>query len=145
MSIKEERSMILTMIAEGKITAEEGDRLLQALEQSEQNKHESMKRKKLGGIPGVPPIPSLPSLPRVPSVPRIFSGTERDQYGNLVASVRDGYHDPLGITEEYVKEFEEVGYSDLDYDEFHQFRIHGITPLYIEGLTELGLEGLGVS
>jgi len=143
MSIKEERNMILTMIAEGKISAEEGDLLLQALEQSERNIEEGMKRQKTSRIPG---IPSIPSIPAIPAVPRIFSNVARNvahnTVGNLAAGIRAGFpvHDALGITEDFIEEFEDVGYGNLSYDEFYQFRIHGITPLFIEELEELGLQ-----
>ena len=55
MAINEERMKILKMVAEGKITAEEADQLLEALEESE--------RTSGGGRPGVPPVPPAPEPP----------------------------------------------------------------------------------
>ncbi|MEJ5313512.1 MULTISPECIES: SHOCT-like domain-containing protein [Anaerolinea] len=55
MATNEERMKILKMVAEGKITAEEADQLLEALEESE--------RTSGGGRPGVPPVPPAPEPP----------------------------------------------------------------------------------
>ncbi len=55
MATNEERMKILKMVAEGKITAEEADQLLEALEESE--------RVSSGGRPGVPPVPPAPEPP----------------------------------------------------------------------------------
>ncbi len=69
MTIKEERTMILTMIAEGKITAEEGDKLLQALEKSEENIQAAASKSAAGcGVPGAPGVPGVPRVPGVPGV-----------------------------------------------------------------------------
>ena len=54
MTIKEERNMILTMIAEGKISAEEGDLLLQALEQSERNIEEELRKQRISTTTKIP-------------------------------------------------------------------------------------------
>lgn len=58
MATNEERMKILKMVAEGKITAEEADQLLEALEESE----------RVPGVPrpGIPPMPSAPEMPPAP-------------------------------------------------------------------------------
>lgn len=58
MATNEERMKILKMVAEGKITAEEADQLLEALEESERVPGASR--------PGVPPMPSAPEMPPAP-------------------------------------------------------------------------------
>lgn len=58
MATNEERMKILKMVAEGKITAEEADQLLEALEESERVPGTSR--------PGIPPMPSAPEMPPAP-------------------------------------------------------------------------------
>lgn len=58
MATNEERMKILKMVAEGKITAEEADQLLEALEESERLPGASR--------PGIPPMPSAPEMPPAP-------------------------------------------------------------------------------
>ncbi|BAJ62707.1 MULTISPECIES: SHOCT-like domain-containing protein [Anaerolinea] len=58
MATNEERMKILKMVAEGKITAEEADQLLEALEESERVPGASR--------PGIPPMPSAPEMPPAP-------------------------------------------------------------------------------
>lgn len=58
MATNEERMKILKMVAEGKITAEEADQLLEALEESERVPGASR--------PGIPPVPSAPEMPPAP-------------------------------------------------------------------------------
>ncbi|MFZ1396006.1 MAG: hypothetical protein WAS33_03865, partial [Candidatus Promineifilaceae bacterium] len=62
--MNEERKMILTMLAEGKISAEEANTLLEALDVSEAKPTPSKLR-----MPSLPPLPSLPSLPSLPPKP----------------------------------------------------------------------------
>ena len=61
MEFEKERLMILNMIAEGRITAEEGEQLFQALDAS--LARDEIPIEELPDVPEEPPIPPVPPMP----------------------------------------------------------------------------------
>ena len=41
-----------------------------------------------------------------------------------------------GVTPQYVKEIQTLGYKDIDADALVAFRVHGVTPAYIRSINE---------
>ena len=113
MTIKEERNMVLEMLADGKITVEESEKLLQALEESQPKP----KRKRgLRAIRSLPALPSVRAIPAIPAIPDIY-GAQGD--------------------ERFLEMLDDLGYEDITREEYHQIRIHGITPRYIKDMIDV--------
>ena len=74
MDLSQERSLILEMIAEGKITVDDGEELIQALNASVNKKNTSF----MDGFPLAPeiePAAPIPAIPAIPSIPTGLTGT----------------------------------------------------------------------
>jgi len=150
MNGQKERLMVLDMLAEGKITAEEAEQLFKAMEEV---KEEPV----LAGPELVPPLShlshlaSLSPIPPVPPVPPLpgNSASARD----LVAALKEADIDHVTLsdlqeiqahklTAEYIREMLALGVSPDGLGEWIHLRIHDITPRYVRELRDMGVSGL---
>ena len=67
----QERNQVLKMIEDGRISPEEGLKLLQALEQDKEigENPQALQASSVGQAESVPPIPPVPPVPPIPPVP----------------------------------------------------------------------------
>ncbi|MCJ7702933.1 MAG: hypothetical protein MUO62_15225, partial [Anaerolineales bacterium] len=132
MDLNKERTMVLEMIAEGKITVDEGEELIKALNASARKGGQVEPRwNEIPAVPAMPAIPSIPSLPAIPALPAIPSmgrvppmppmGRGIDSYTDLAAELR-----AAGITKLTVSDLQEL----VD---------HRVTPAYVREMIALGL------
>ena len=91
MDLSKERLMVLNMIAEGKINAEQGEQLFQALDASVLEEQTLS----TGEIPLVPPVPPIPPIPPEPP----FPGASRLNVAALAAALREAGIDRLTISD----------------------------------------------
>ena len=42
----------------------------------------------------------------------------------------------------FIREMEQLGYTDLSPNRLEQFRIHGVTPEFVEAMAEVGYDGI---
>jgi hypothetical protein len=143
MNGEKERLMILDMIAEGKITAEEAEELLRAMEIIEEPAPTS---------PGmVPPLSHLSQLTSLSAIPS--SGPTRSQ--DLAAALKEAGIDHVTlsdvqelqsnrITAEYIREMFALGLRPDGLSEWIDLRNHGVTPRYVRELREMGITGFDV-
>ena len=159
-----ERAKILQMVAEGELTVEEADQLLDAIAEH----RGAPARAPQAPVPPRPPVPPVPPVPPLPPQPgEVWTGVEirrgaldaaraaldaRVALGGRRARVirrRTGERarsnptfDQLiqlsihGVDPGFVKQVREAGLEDLTFDEVIQLGIHGISPDYIKELTE---------
>jgi hypothetical protein len=89
----QERNQVLKMIEEGRISPEEGLKLLQALEQDKQIEQVSQVGQTVqdGQIPPVPPIPPIPPIPPVDKVDVVQPVVERSgmEVDPRITSIKD--------------------------------------------------------
>ena len=107
MDLTKERSLILEMIADGKITVDEGEELLQALNASTRKNpsgsyaNPAQQGFETGSVPPVPPVPAIPAMPAMPPMPTVpavppmpdlgfFGGRASVDTKELAAALKDG-------------------------------------------------------
>lgn len=129
--MNEERTHVLQMLANGKISVDEAQALLGALEK--------------GGKPNEASVESEP-------VPRRHSHRASRRWRRK----RRRHREPEdlidqvlelrihGIDGRFIAEMKESGLGDLTRDDLVALKIHGISPAYIDGLRQAGLEDISV-
>jgi len=126
MTLKEERRMILNMVKENTISVEEGERLFDALEASEPKKTAKYLKADVlsrGGVRLATSLPSLPSLPPLPPLqPRRASHVYRRE-----------------TAQEIIDKYEDLGFLNLDTEEYKELLRNNVTPNYIREIQEAGL------
>ncbi|MCP5094143.1 MAG: DUF2089 domain-containing protein, partial [Chloroflexi bacterium] len=116
----DERRMILEMLSNGKITADEASKLFDALTVSD-----AKAKVKETAVPKIPQMPRF--VPPVPPVPPVH------------------HHDPRYITPAYAEAIAQAGLPDLDKDQLWQLQIHHVTANYVRQLLALGLPDLDIN
>ena len=144
MNGQKERLMVLDMIAEGKISAEEAEQLFKAMEVTEADPA-------LESQEFVPPT-NL-SQPGFLSIPPSISG--RPSHRDLIGALKEAGIDQVTLsdmqdlqahklTAEYVREIRALGLEPDGLGEWINLRIHDITPRYVRDLREMGITDLDV-
>src|SRR5215216_4266375 len=138
MNGEKERLLILDMIAEGKITADEAEELFKAMDVTEEM--------------AVTYPPTLAS-PLSPLSPSPSSGTPASK--DLIAALKEAGIDRVTlsdmqelyshkITAEYIREILALGVKPDGLGEWIDLRNHGITPRYVRELRDMGVTGFDV-
>jgi len=117
--MSEERQKVLEMLAEGRLTPEQADRLLEALG--------SLGR----GAPR--PQPELRPSGADDRQGRFLSGLSADQL------IKMRQH---GVNPAFIQEMRDLGFTDLSVDQLVKLRIHGVNAEFLQGMRELGFEAL---
>lgn len=149
-----EQIKILEMVAEGRITAEEGEKLLEAMSEPAPSMQEKIRVKHedeadlgdyledLGD--------HLKDLPEVAMAlsGRIARGARRHRvrrmrvsprHGDTVVEGNPGFDHLVklgmyGISSTFLKELKEAGLKDLTFDEIIQFGMYGVSPSYAKDM-----------
>jgi hypothetical protein len=140
MNGQKERLMVLDMIAEGKITAEEAEQLFRAMEVIEDEPAS-------GSEELVSPLSHLSQLASLSTPP---SGTGRSSSKDLIAALKEAGVDQVTLsdvqelqsnrlTAEYVREMLGLGLEPDGLSEWMDLRAHDITPRYVRELREMGV------
>ena len=133
MNGQKERLMVLDMIAEGKITAEEAEALFKAMEDT--------------GEPSVAYPPEMVAPPP--------SNGGRSSSKDLIAALKEARVDQVTLsdmqelqghrlTAEYIREIRSLGLEPDGLEEWFNLRDHDITPRYVRDLREMGITGFDV-
>ena len=157
--MNDQRTHVLQMLANGKITVDEAESLLTALEEGNQRQQPFPFP---AGAPSHPPRPPQPPAPPQPlrGAPRPRRERSSDDLIDQVLSLRIhgidakfiaamkelGFHDITidewialknhGVTAEFVEEMRAVGFEKLNPDELLQLRIHGVDAAFVEAMRE---------
>ena len=140
MNGQKERLMVLDMIAEGKITAEEAEQLFRAMEVPEE-------------VPAAASselMPPLSHLSQLENLSAASSVAGRSTSKELVAALKEAGigHVTLSdvqelesnkLTAEYVREILALGLRPDGISEWLDLRAHDITPRYVRELREMGI------
>jgi hypothetical protein len=113
--MSEERQKVLEMLAEGRLTPEQADRLLEALGTAGQGAQR----------PQPEPRPGRTDNPQQ----RFLSGLTADQL------IKMRQH---GVNPDFIQEIRGLGFTDLNVDQLIKMRIHGVGPDFIEEMRGLG-------
>jgi hypothetical protein len=143
MNGQKERLMVLDMIAEGKITAEEAEQLFKAMEVPEEEP--------ASDSPDL--VPPLSHLSHLTSLSTPSSG--RSSSRELIAALKEAGIDQVTLsdvqelqsnklTAEYVREMLALGLEPDGLSEWIELRDHNITPRYVRELREIGVTNLNV-
>ena len=146
MNGEKERLMILDMIAEGKITAEEAEELFKAMEVTPE----------LSGSNAAGLASPLSQLSRLEELSPISPPNGTTPSKDLVAALKEAGIDHVTlsdvqelhghrITAEYVREIRALGLQPDGLSEWIDLRNHGVTPRYVRELREMGITGLSGS
>src|SRR5688572_1805813 len=145
MNGQKERLMILDMIAEGKITAEEAEELFKAMEVLEEEPASDSPEL-------VSPLSHLSHLTALSNPPSISS---RSSSKDLIAALKEADIDQVTLsdvqelqahklTAEYVREMLALGVEPDGLGEWINLRVHDITPRYVRELRDMGMTDLDV-
>ena len=145
MNGQKERLMVLDMIAEGKITAEEAEQLFKAMEESGDQS--------ASGAPE--PVAPLSDLSHAPSFSASSSISGRSSSKDLIAALKEAGVDQVTLsdmqelqahklTAEYVREIRALGLEPDGLGEWINLRAHDITPRYVRDLRDMGITDLDV-
>jgi len=145
MNGQKERLMVLDMIAEGKITAEEAEQLFKAMEVVEDES--------ASDTPDL--VPPLSHLAHLTSLPGSSPGEGRSSARDLIAALKEANIDQVTLsdvqelqsqrlTAEYVREMLGLGLEPDGLSEWIDLRAHNITPRYVRELRDLGVTDLDV-
>jgi len=145
MNGQKERLMVLDMIAEGKITAEEAEQLFKAMEESGD---ESASDAPELGAP-------LSDLSYLPSFSASTSIGGRSSSKDVVAALKEAGIDQATlsdiqelqshkVTAEYIREIRALGLEPDGLGEWINLRAHDITPRYVRDLRDMGITDLDV-
>jgi hypothetical protein len=157
MEFEKERLMILNMIAEGRITAEEGEQLFRALDASEAK--DEIPSEELtdvpdeSALPPVPPVPPIPSLDPVPPVPPVHAVPHVAPVPHIAAIPHVAPVPPIPAvfpqqrqgSASLVAALREAGIDRLTLSDVQEMQIHNITPEYIREMTTLGIHPANLS
>src|SRR5690242_7825865 len=146
MNGQKERLMVLDMIAEGKITAEEAEQLFKAMEVIEDEATSDSPQL-------VPPLSHLSQLTSLSASP---STGGRSSAKDLIAALKEAHIDQVTLsdvqelqahklTAEYVREMRALGIEPDGLGEWIDLRVHDITPRYVRDLRDMGVTDLDVS
>ncbi|HEX5808638.1 MAG TPA: hypothetical protein VFY25_08220, partial [Anaerolineales bacterium] len=144
MNGQKERLMVLDMIAEGKITAEEAEQLFKAMEVIEEEPAADSEEL-------VAPLSHLSQLASLSPITPSGSSRARD----LVAALKEAGIDHVTLsdvqelqsqklTAEYVREILALGLRPDGLSEWMELRAHNITPRYVRELRDIGIADLDV-
>jgi len=144
MNGQKERLMVLDMIAEGKITAEEAEELFKAMDATEEPASDSPEL-----------VSSLSHLSQLSSLANPPSMTGRSSSKDLIAALKEANIDQVTLsdvqelqahklTAEYVREMLALGVEPDGLGEWISLRIHNITPRYVRELRDMGMKSLDV-
>ena len=126
--------MVLDMIAEGKITAEEAEQIFKAMEVPEEEQTSHPPETEL-----VPPLSHLSHLASLSTSP---SATGRSSSRELIAALKEAGIDQVTLsdvqelqseklTAEYIREMLALGLEPDGLSEWIELRTHDITPRYV--------------
>ena len=143
--MNEERQRILQMLADGKITPEQADQLLDALgsdeparsdEWSAPRQESRRPRERRRGDPTLR-ILAKASMHGVTS--DYIAEMRAAGYGDLTLEqlISMRIH---GVTSDFVRQMQQAGYSDLSAEDLIQLRISGVTPDYLREMRGLVVE-----
>jgi bla regulator protein blaR1 len=120
--MSEERQKVLEMLAEGRLTPEQADRLLEALGTAGQ------------GAPRPQPEPRQNPQGDQPR------GPEHRQHGFLAGLTADQLIEMRqhGVNPAFVQEIRSLGFRDISVDQLIELRDHGVTPDFIQGMRRMG-------
>src|SRR5688572_25555640 len=147
MNGQKERLMVLDMIAEGKITAEEAEQLFKAMEVIEEEP--------ASDSPEVALVPPLSHLSHLSDLSVQSPITSRPSAKELIAALKEADIDQMTLsdvqelqahrlTAEYIREMLSLGVKPDDLNEWIALREHGITPRYVRELHTMGVTNLAV-
>src|SRR6187549_850597 len=132
MNGEKERLMILDMIAEGKITAEEAEELFKAMEVPDE-----------GTVPDSPElVPPLSHLSQLTTLSAIPPSNSSSRSRDLTAALKEAGIDHVTlsdvqelqsnrITAEYIREMLALGLRPDGLSEWMDLRNHDVTPRYV--------------
>src|SRR5512140_1893219 len=145
MNGQKERLMVLDMIAEGKITAEEAEQLFKAMDTVDEGSASDSPAL-------VPPLSHLSHLSALS--PQSFAG-KAPAKDELVAALKEADIDHVTLsdvqemqahklTAEYIREMLALGVEPDGLGEWINLRENDITPRYVRELRDLGVDDLDV-
>jgi hypothetical protein len=120
--MSEESTRVLTMLAEGKLTVEQANQLIEALGEERRSTAEPWRSQ------GSQPAQARPVKSRAAS-----KQLKPDQLIEMKIH---------GLNPELVREMREVGYGDLSAGQLMEFSIHGVRPEFVREMREIGYTDL---
>lgn len=160
-----ERSQILGLLAEGAITVEQAEELLDAV--GEVSLHETGTARAAAPLAPMPPAPPAPPIPLAPPTTPVPPVPPAPPVPPLPVQERARVHlsrgrpesrgvgrklnfDELiqltvhGIGPEFLREVRDAGLTDLTVDEVATLGIHGVRPAWIKEMRDAGFDDLTV-
>jgi hypothetical protein len=137
--MNDERTHVLQMLANGKITVDEAEALLTALETGDQSQQPFTFPAGVHPQPPQPPRPPQPPVPPQPwrGAPRPRRERSGDDLIDQVLALR--IH---GIDAKFITAIKELGLGDNTIDEWIALKNHDVTAEFVEEMRAAGLEKL---
>ena len=137
--MRKTRKRILKQIAEGRISAKEGEKLLQELEREKGREYSSWNF----GSSVISPANIRNMIPKLtPAVNDDFLEALQSGAYDGVTWVEFKELVLQNVDPSYVKELAKLGYDDLSEDHLYEFIIFGASPKYIEALKKRGYKDI---
>lgn len=130
--MNEERLTILRMVAEKKITSDEGERLMDALGKETKSQ------------------PSPPPEPKIATAESFKKGTfdfnfKKDIHKSRFVFMKTGGDSGLALKRaSFIEEMRNLGFDGLTVEQLTEMKIHGVTPDFVRGIRDLGFENIDV-